>query len=133
MIRCTPTIIMLHCLLCHSDNRRLFGANLIYEIVHAVITLTMYADRIYRITSEQLCSGRKGQESFACVGNRRQAFIRIIFPQMMYIAVPMISNVIISLIRDTATMFAISLVDLMGQAKILDSLAYNVHTTRYIF
>jgi L-cystine transport system permease protein len=57
-----------------------------------------------------------------------QTLFRIILPQMIFIALPMMSNVLISEFQDTALAFTIGLVDLMGQAKVLDALSYNVHT-----
>lgn len=135
MIRCTPFIIMLFIVYYAIPIiGGLFGAKNpnLSKSFYAVITLTMYAasNLSDNFRTAYVAVGKGQREAALCSGlTEKQAFIRIIFPQMMYIAVPMISNVIISLMQDTALVFAIGLVDLMGQAKILDSLAYNVHTT----
>lgn len=135
MIRCTPFIIMLFIIY--------YAIPILYGVLggrnpnlsksfYAVITLTMYAasNLSDNFRTAYTAVGKGQREAALCCGlNEQQAFIRIVFPQMMYIALPMISNVIISLMQDTALVFAIGLVDLMGQAKVLDSLDYNVHTT----
>lgn len=134
MIRCTPFIIMLFVVFYGIPYLLLpFGidANVIGKEVFTIITLTMY-------TSSNLSDNfrasymaiNKGQtEAALCVGMKKtQALRRIVFPQMIFIALPMMSNVIVSEFQDTALAFAIGLVDLMGQAKVLDALSYNVNT-----
>lgn len=134
MIRCTPFIIMLFIVFYGIPYLLLpFGidANVIGKEVFTIITLTMY-------TSSNLSDNfrasyvaiNKGQtEAALCVGMKKtQALRRIVFPQMIFIALPMMSNVIVSEFQDTALAFAIGLVDLMGQAKVMDALSYNVNT-----
>ncbi len=48
-----------------------------------------------------------------------QGLRRIIFPQALAVALPSFGNTVISLIKDTSLAFMISVVEMMGQAKIL--------------
>lgn len=135
VIRCTPFIIMLFLVFYGSPYLlQNFGvdANALDKKVYAVITLTLYsASNLSDNFRAAYRSVNKGQQEAAlCVGMTRwQAMYRIVLPQMIFIALPMVSNVLISEFQDTALAFTIGLVDLMGQAKVLDAITYNVHTT----
>ncbi|HBE76595.1 MAG TPA: amino acid ABC transporter permease [Firmicutes bacterium] len=48
-----------------------------------------------------------------------QALRRIVFPQALAVALPSFGNTVISLIKDTSLAFMISVVEMMGEAKIL--------------
>ncbi len=63
----------------------------------------------------------KGQmEAALSLGMRPwQGMRRIVLPQALAIALPSFGNTIISLIKDTSLAFMISVVEMMGQAKIL--------------
>lgn len=50
-----------------------------------------------------------------------QGMRRIVLPQALAVALPSIGNTAISLLKDTSLAFLISVVDLMGEAKILGS------------
>lgn len=134
MIRCTPFIIMLF-LVFYGIPYLLtplgVDVNVISKKVYAVIALTMYtSSNLSDNFKAAYLSVNKGQrEAAICVGmTELQALRRIILPQMIFIVLPMVSNVIVSEIQDTALAFTIGLVDLMGQAKVIDALGYNVHT-----
>lgn len=63
----------------------------------------------------------KGQlEAAYSVGmSRLQGMVRIIFPQALVIALPNFGNTFIGLLKDTSLAFIVSVVDIMGQAKIV--------------
>ena len=48
-----------------------------------------------------------------------QGLRRIVFPQALAVALPSFGNTVISLIKDTSLAFMISVVEMMGEAKIL--------------
>lgn len=48
-----------------------------------------------------------------------QGLRRIVFPQALAVALPSLGNTVISLIKDTSLAFMISVVEMMGEAKIL--------------
>lgn len=63
----------------------------------------------------------KGQlEAAYSVGmSRFQGMVRIVFPQALTIALPNFGNTFIGLLKDTSLAFIISVVEIMGQAKII--------------
>lgn len=134
MIRCTPFIIMLFLVFYGSPYLLLpwgVDANVISKKVYTVIALTMYTSSNLsdNFRAAYLAVNKGQQEAALCVGmTELQALRRIVLPQMVFLALPMVSNVIVSEFQDTALAFTIGLVDLMGQAKVIDALGYNVHT-----
>ena len=69
----------------------------------------------------------KGQnEAALSLGmNKFQAMIRIVLPQAFVTALPNLGNTIISLVKDTSLAFVISVVEMMGQAKIIGAQGLN--------
>lgn len=134
VIRCTPFIIMLFLVFYGGPYLLLplgVDANVISKKVYTVIALTMYtaSNLSDNFRAAYLAVNRGQREAALCVGmTELQALRRIVLPQMIFIALPMVSNVIVSEFQDTALAFTIGLVDLMGQAKVIDALGYNVHT-----
>lgn len=58
---------------------------------------------------------------------RWQTHRRIIFPQVLPIALPSLSNALIDLLKDTSLLFLIGLIDIMGQANIIIANTYGVY------
>lgn len=69
----------------------------------------------------------KGQiEAALSIGmNRWQATKRIVLPQAIVIALPNFGNSFISLIKDSSLAFVVSVVELMGKAKIVGAAGLN--------
>lgn len=69
----------------------------------------------------------KGQsEAALSLGmNKFQSMIRIVLPQAFVTALPNLGNTIISLVKDTSLAFVISVVEMMGQAKIIGAQGLN--------
>ena len=134
IIRCTPFIIMLFIVFYGGPYLLTpFGidANAIDKKVFAIITLSMYTTSNlsdnFRAAYASIDKGQR--EAAICVGmTELQALFRIIIPQMVFVALPMMSNVLISEFQDTALAFSIGLVDLMGQGKVIDAITYNINT-----
>lgn len=54
-----------------------------------------------------------------------QAFYRIVFPQALAIAVPVFSNLVIALLKDTSLAFSLGLMEMTGKAQTLGSLTQH--------
>lgn len=134
VIRCTPFIIMLF--LVFYGLPYLFepigiDANVLDKKVYTIITMTMYsASNLSDIFRSAYTSLGKGQsEAAACIGmSGMQSLFRIMLPQVVFICLPMVSNVLVSELQDVSLAFTIGLVDIIGQAKVIDSLGFNIHT-----
>lgn len=74
-----------------------------------------------------ILSVEKGQiEGALSLGMTKfQSMIRIVLPQAFVYALPNLGNTIISLIKDTSLAFIISVVEMMGQAKIIGAQGLN--------
>ena len=71
----------------------------------------------------------KGQTEAAlsCGLSPFQAFIHIVMPQALYIALPNLGNLIISNLLETAVGFSIGVIDLVGNARNYNTRTYGVH------
>ena len=71
----------------------------------------------------------KGQaEAGMMVGlTKRQVFRRIIFPQALATAIPVMGNIVVDLVKTTSLAFTMSVTELMGEAKIMGGM-----NTRYL-
>lgn len=71
----------------------------------------------------------KGQAEAGCmIGlSDMQVFFRIIFPQALTVAIPILSNIVVDVIKTTSLAFTMSVTELMGEAKILGGM-----NTRYL-
>lgn len=74
-----------------------------------------------------ILSVEKGQtEAALSLGMTKfQAMIRIVLPQAFVTALPNIGNTVISLVKDSSLAFIISVVEMMGQAKIVGAQGLN--------
>ncbi|MRJ45979.1 amino acid ABC transporter permease [Fundicoccus ignavus] len=54
-----------------------------------------------------------------------QALRRVIIPQAFVIAIPPLSNTLVSLVKETSLLFMISIVDLMAQGRIVAARSYR--------
>lgn len=66
----------------------------------------------------------KGQkEAAVSVGlSPVQAFYRIVFPQALVVAIPVLGNAVISMLKDGALAYSIGVVDITGRASYLISM-----------
>ena len=62
-----------------------------------------------------------------------QAIRLIILPQVVYVALPNFGNMIIALIQESSLAYLIGVVDVMGQAKIIDNMSYGAHIIEVYF
>lgn len=101
------------------------------KLFFVILTLVLYSSaRITEILRSAYESVDKGQyEASVSVGlNGFQALYHVIAPQAFYIALPNIGALAVDVFLETSMGFTIGLVDLMGQAKILNTRSYGAHT-----
>lgn len=134
IIRCTPVIILLF--LSYYGLPALIKAITGIDIssgsriTFAIIALTLFSSAILsEILRPAYLAVNKGQfEAAMMVGlSPIQAIRKIIIPQAFYIALPNMGNMLLSLIQQSALSFLIGVVDVMGQAKVINSLDYGTH------
>lgn len=84
-----------------------------------------YLTEIFRAAYEAVPEGQKeAAKSIGMTG--LQAFIRVIFPQAVTVALPMFANQFLSTMKSTSIVFVITVVELFGAAKLFseDSMRY---------
>jgi L-cystine transport system permease protein len=79
------------------------------------------------IRSAYLAVPKSQHEAASAVGmSYLQSLRRIIVPQMVRIAVPIVGNNAITIFKESSLVFTVGVVDLMGQAQILTQSRYGV-------
>ena len=101
-----------------------------------VITLSLNAGAyISEIFRGGIQAVNKGQMEAALMSalTPAQAIRLIILPQVVYVALPNFGNMLIALIQESSLAYLIGVVDVMGQAKIIDNMSYGAHIIEIYF
>lgn len=97
----------------------------IYGIVTLALNIGAYLSEAIRASIESVDAGQF--EAARMLGmTTYQMMSRIIIPQAMKVAVPNIGNTLVSTTKDTAVLFMVGIVDIMGQAKIHGSRTLSI-------
>ena len=129
-IRGTPLLVQIYLsyygipkVLNHMNAR--FGWSL--NVNNVPIIVFVYVAFMSETFRAAILSVEKGQmEAAISVGmSKWQAMKRIILPQAFVIALPNFGNSFIGLIKDTSLAFVVSIVELMGKAKIVGAQGLN--------
>lgn len=109
-----------------------FGINIndMDRMVFSIIALVLYNGAFVSeiLRPSYLAVSKQQHEAGTSVGMTRwQTHRRIIFPQVLPIALPSLSNALIDLLKDTSLLFLIGLIDIMGQANIIIANTYGVY------
>lgn len=85
----------------------------------AVAFIINYAAYFAEIFRGGLLAVDKGQyEAAQVLGlSRRQTMVKIIIPQMIRVCMPTLGNEAVTLVKDTALMYAVGIVEVLSQAK----------------
>lgn len=85
-------------------------------IIGFSLNYAAYFAEIYRSGIQSIPQGQR--EAAQIMGyNKRQTFVRIIFPQMVKRVLPPVTNEVITLVKDTSLAFAISYAEMFTMAK----------------
>lgn len=124
-MRSTPGLI--HIFIVYYGLPVLFAAigidiNFISRVTFSVVALVLYNGAFVSeiLRPSYLAIPKAQHEAATSVGMTQwQKLTRIIFPQVLPIALPSLGNALIDLLKDTSLLFLIGLVDVMGQADII--------------
>lgn len=139
LIRCTPVIVLLFL--------SYYGLPLLFGIVgldisngsktaFSIAALTMYSSAtLSEIIRPAYLSINKGQmEAALTVGlTTLQAMVTVILPQVFFVALPNMGNMLIALFQESALAYLIGVIDVMGQAKVINSMNYGAHIIEVYF
>ncbi|MBS7576438.1 MULTISPECIES: amino acid ABC transporter permease [unclassified Enterococcus] len=66
------------------------------------------------------------EAALACGLTKRQAYLKVIFPQAVRIAIPSFGTATISLLQETSLAFTIGVLDVVGRAKALGAVSFHL-------
>lgn len=136
-IRGTPLIVQIYLayygvpkFLDYMDMKFGWGINvnnvpvIVFVYFAFILNVSAYLSETFRAA---ILAVDKGQfEAALSIGmSKWQATKRIILPQALVIALPNLGNSLISLIKDSSLAFVVSVVELMGKAKIVGAAGLN--------
>ena len=129
LMRCVPPIVLLFVVYYGSPYLAygLFKADINNwdSLYFAVFSLSLlYGANLAEMMRSAYLSVDKGQrEAAVSIGlNSFQAFYRIVFPQALVTALPVLGNAVVSLLKDGALVYTIGVVDITGRASYLISM-----------
>lgn len=96
--------------------------NVISRVTFSIVALVLYNGAFVSeiLRPSYLAIPKAQHEAAISVGMTNwQKLTRIIFPQVLPIALPSLGNALIDLLKDTSLLFLIGLADIMGQADII--------------
>ncbi len=139
IIRCTPGVVLLF--LSYYGIPLIFSAvgidlNGISKTSFSILALTMYSSAtLSEIIRPAYLSINKGQmEAALTVGlTRFQAMRTVILLQLFYVALPNFGNMLIALFQESALAYLIGVTNVMGQARVINSINYGVHIIEIYF
>lgn len=102
----------------------------ISRVVFSVVALVLYNGAFVSeiLRPSYLAIAKEQHDASKSIGMTSwQAHKRIIFPQVLPIALPSLSNALIDLVKDTSLLFLIGLIDIMGQADIIIANTFGVY------
>jgi len=129
IMRCVPPIVLLFVVyygtpLWFSSS---FGIdiNQLDASIYAVFALSLlHGASVAEMMRGAYQAVNKGQEEAAlsCGLSKWQSFYRIMFPQAFVVAIPILGNTIIAMLKDGALAYSIGVVDVTGRASYLISM-----------
>lgn len=93
---------------------------IIFVIVACSINLGAYLSETIRAAIESVDRGQI-EAAYSLGMTTFQAMKRIVMPQALVVALPNFGNIFLSIIKDTSLAFIVSVVEIMGEAKIIGS------------
>lgn len=129
LMRCVPPIVLLFVVFYGAPVavNNWFGVDINNwdTIYYAIFSLSLlHGAGISEMMRASFLSVEKGQrEAAVSIGlSEWQAFYRIVLPQAVVVAIPILGNTVISMLKDGALAYSIGVVDVTGQASFLISM-----------
>lgn len=95
-----------------------------YAFIVYSMNAAAYTAEIFRASLNSIAAGQL--EACHSVGMTTwQGLRRVVFPQMMIMALPNMGNIFVNLIKSTSLAFAVKVVEIMAIAKMLANQGYN--------
>ncbi|ATW28015.1 amino acid ABC transporter permease [Candidatus Formimonas warabiya] len=95
-------------------------APIVFVVFACAVNLGAYLSETIRASIESVDRGQV-EAAYSIGMTTLQTMKRIILPQALVVALPNFGNIFLSIIKDTSLAFIVSVVEIMGQAKIIGS------------
>lgn len=132
ILRCVPSIILIFLVyyalpaLLEGVGIKLPDIGIIYVIITFSLLIGATSSEVLRSAYESVSKGQ--YEAAVSVGlSNVQAFVRIIVPQALQVAIPNIGNQIAFIIKDGALAYTIGVKDIYGKGINLSTMDYSVY------
>ena len=130
-IRGVPTLIQLFLvfygipsvlLLLNIDISR--APALIFVIVTYSLGMGSFLSEIIR-TAVNIVDRGQSEAAYSVGMTSREAFVRIVFPQALLVAMPNLGNLVISSMKETSLAFSLGIFDLVGIGKVIGARTFH--------
>jgi len=123
-IRGTPLLVQLYFLFYILPDAGILLSPLVAGVIGLGIHYSAYTAEVYRAGIDNISAGQ-WEAAKACNLNARQTWIHIIAPQAIRPMIPALANYFISMFKETPLLSAITVLELMNQARSVANFSYR--------
>lgn len=135
IIRAVPEVVLIYLVYFGLPElaKDLFGYDMstwekpVFVILALAIELSASSSELFRSAYNALDPGQL-EAAHALGMTRTQRFMRIIYPQGLFVILPNLSGLCLGIIQATSLAYTLGIMDVMGKAKVLDSNAFSMST-----
>lgn len=135
IVRAVPEVVLIYIVYFGLPelSKDLFGYDMgtwekpIFVVLALAIELSASSSELFRSAYNSLDPGQlEAAHALGMTGT--QKFMRIIYPQGLFVILPNLSGLCLGIIQATSLAYTLGIMDVMGKAKVLDSNAFSMST-----
>ena len=124
LIRSTPLLVQLYVIYYVLPNYGLLLTPFVTGVIGLGIHYSTYLSEVYRSGIDAIPKGQ--WEAADCLGlTKLQTWVKIVIPEAIPPILPVIGNYLITMFKETPILSAISLIEILQEAKILGSRSFR--------
>lgn len=124
LIRSTPLLVQLYVIYYVLPNYGLLLTPFVTGVIGLGIHYSTYLSEVYRSGIDAISKGQ--WEAADCLGlTKLQTWLKIVIPEAIPPILPVIGNYLITMFKETPILSAISLIEILQEAKILGSRSFR--------
>ncbi len=98
-----------------------------FVVIALALELAITSSEMFRSAYNSIKKGQL-EAAWALGFNRFQSFVRVIFPQGLFVILPNLSSAVLSIIQATALVYTLGIYDILGKARQIDTNEAHVKT-----
>ncbi|MBQ7725481.1 MAG: amino acid ABC transporter permease [Lachnospiraceae bacterium] len=135
IVRAVPEVVLIYIVYFGLPelSKDLFGYDMgtwekpVFVVLALAIELSASSSELFRSAYNSLDPGQlEAAHALGMTGT--QKFMRIIYPQGLFVILPNLSGLCLGIIQATSLAYTLGIMDVMGKAKVLDSNAFSMST-----